>query len=203
MEHDMTDDGFQRHLEWYRRLVALTPPVHRSRFGSDQVTLFGDLLQSGTPPSRLWYRAFGDLFTVFGQYKEAMVNHSARISLAVVSLAPLGLAAMLFWLLVDEYGDVPSWLGLIALALIIQGGYTLLWLSGRLQRWREWASGLFAVGETAALLAGAIATLGVLSAFDTSDPEYVPLMIAVVVTLHGLIGLLALFTSGEQPAAPA
>jgi hypothetical protein len=161
------------------------------------------MLQSGTPPSKLWYRAFVDLFAVFGQYKEAMVNHSARISLGVVSLAPLGLAAMLFWLLVDEYGDVPLWLGLIALALIIQGGYTLLWLSGRFQKWRAWASGLFAVGETAALVAGAVATFGILSAFDTTDPEYAPLMIAVVVTVHGLIGLLAVFTATEQPASPA
>jgi hypothetical protein len=199
----MSDRSIQRHLHWYRRLVALTPPIHRSRFGDDQVTLFGDLLESGEVPRRLWFRAVIDLFAVFGQYKEAMVNHSARISLAVISLVPLLLAGMLFWQMIKDFGDVPGWLGLIALALIVQGGYTLLWLSGRLQRWHQWASGLFAAGETTALVAGAVATFGVLSAFDDSDPEYAPLMIAVVVAIHGMVGLLALFTSNEETPSPA
>jgi len=194
----VTEHSIRRHLHWYRRLVALTPPMHRNRFGDAQVTLFGDLLQSGEPPSRLWARSILDLFAVFGQNKEAMVNHSARISLAVVSMAPLLLAAMLLWLMIEEFGDVPRWLGLIALGLIIQGGYTLVWLSGRLQRWQRWASGLFAAGETTALVAGVFATFGVVSAFDDSDPEYAPLMIAVVVAVHGLVGLLALFTSHEE-----
>jgi hypothetical protein len=199
----MSDRSMQRHLDWYRRLVALTPPVHRNRFGGDQVTLFGDLLESGEKPRRLWLRAFLDLFAVFAQHKEAMVNHSARISLAVVSLAPLSLAVMLFWLMIEEFGDVPGWLGLIALALILQGGFTLLWLSGRLEQWQGWASGLFAVGETTALVAGAVATFAVMSAIDDSDPEYAPLMVAVVVAIHGLIGLLALFTSQDETPAPA
>ncbi|MEX1124667.1 MAG: hypothetical protein WD895_02745 [Acidimicrobiia bacterium] len=194
----MTDRSVRRHLHWYRRLVAVTPPAHRLRFGDDQVTLFGDLLASGEAPTRLWFRAAFDLFTVFGQYKEAMVNHSARISLAVISLAPLLVAAMLLWSMIEELGDVPNWLALIALGLILQGGYTLVWLSGRLQRWQRWASGLFAAGETTALVAGAMATFGVLSAFDDSDPEYAPLMVAVVVAIHGLVGLLAVFTSKEE-----
>ncbi len=199
----MTDHSIHRHVYWYRRLVALTPATHRNRFGDAQVTLFGDLLQSGEPASRLWARSILDLFAVFGQNKEAMVNHSARISLAVVSMAPLLLAAMLLWLMIEEFGDVPRWLGLIALGLIIQGGYTLIWLSGRLQRWQRWASGLFAAGETTALVAGVFATFGVVSAFDDSDPEYAPLMIAVVVAVHGLVGLLALFTSNEETPTPA
>ena len=194
----MTDRSLRRHLDWYRRLLALTPPVHRGRFGDDQVTLFGDLLESGERPTRLWFRAFFDLFAVFGHYKEAMVNHSARISLAVVSLAPLVAAAMLIWLLIEEFDDVPRWLGLVALALAVQGGYTLLWLGGRLQRWQRWASGLFAAGETTALLAGAVATFGAVTAFEDSDPEYAPLMVTVVVAVHGLVGLLAIFTSSEE-----
>jgi hypothetical protein len=199
----MTERAMRRHLAWYTRFMALTPPGHRERFGDAQVTLFGDLLESGEPPTRLWFRAVFDMFSVFGEYKEAMVNHSARISLAVISLGPLLVAAMLFWLMIVESGDVPGWLGLIALALIVQGGYTLLWLGGRLRRWQRWASGLFAAGETTALAAGVFATFGVMSAFENSDPEYAPLMVAVVVAIHGLIGLLALFTSTEETATPA
>lgn len=199
----MTDRSLRRHLGWYRRLMALTPPAHRERFGDDQVTLFGDLLESGERPTRLWFSAFFDLFAVFGHYKEAMVNHSARISLAVISLAPLLVAVMLIWLMIEEFDDVPRWLGLVALALVVQGGYTLLWLGGRLQRWQRWASGLFAAGETTALVAGAFATFGVVIAFEDSDPEYAPLMVAVVVAIHGLVGLLALFTSSEETATPA
>jgi hypothetical protein len=167
------------------------------------VTLFGDLLESGEPPTRLWFRAVFDMFSVFGEYKEAMVNHSARISLAVISLGPLLVAAMLFWLMIVESGEVPGWLGLIALALIVQGGYTLLWLGGRLRRWQRWASGLFAAGETTALTAGVFATFGLMSVFEDSDPEYAPLMVAVVVAIHGLIGLMAVFTSTEETATPA
>lgn len=193
----MMDRSLRRHLGWYRRLMVLTPSAHREKFGDDQVTLFGDLLESGERPRRLWFRAFFDLFAVFRHYKEAMVNHSARISLAVISLAPLLVAAMLIWLMIEEFDDVPRWLGLVALALVVQGGYTLLWLGGRLQRWQRWASGLFAAGETTALVAGAFASLGVVAAFD-SDPEYAPLMVAVVVAVHGLVGLLVIFTSNEE-----
>lgn len=199
----MNEASIRRHLAWYRRLVALTPPEHRSRFGNDQVTLFGDLLESGEPPTRLWFRVVPDLFAVIGQYKEAMLNHSARISLAVISVAPLLLAAMLVWLMIQDFDSVPRWLGLIALALVLQGGYTLLWLSGRLQRWQPWASGLFAAAETTALLAGALGTFGVVSTLGDSDPEYAPLMVAVVVAIHGLVGLLALFTSNEETPTPA
>jgi hypothetical protein len=62
---------------------------------------------------------------------------------------------------------------------------------------------LFAAGETAALLVGALATFGVVSAIDDSDPEYAPLMVAVVVAVHGLVGLLALFTSKEETPSTA
>lgn len=193
----MTPAAIQRHRALYRRLVAITPPPHRSRFGEEQVALFGDLLESGESPTRLWLRSVRDLFRVFGENREVMVNHAARLALGTVSLAPLILGAIVGWVAIDELGDVPYHTYLAGPALLLQGAFTLLWLTGRLSRWHTLATDGFVVGEVAALLLGAATVAGAISSQSSSDPEYAPILIGVVVAVHGLLGLLAVFTGRE------
>ncbi|MGH8873241.1 MAG: hypothetical protein ACRDWS_14865 [Acidimicrobiia bacterium] len=194
----MSPASIQRHQALYRRLVAITPPPHRSRFGEEQVALFGDLLESGESPTRLWLRSVPDLFRVFDENREVMVNHAARLALGTLSLAPLILGVIVGWVATDELGDMPYHIYLAAPALLLQGAFTLLWLTGRLSRWQTLATDIFVVGEVAALLFGAATVAGAISSQSPSDPEYAPILLGVVVTVHGLIGLLALFTTGRE-----
>lgn len=198
----MSPDSVRRHQAVYRRLVAVTPPSHRSRHGEEQVALFGDLLRKGERPSGLWIRALPDLIRVFGHNKEGMLNHSARLALGTMSLAPIFLGLIVAWISIDEYDDVSLLFPMIALALLAQGGFTILWLTGRLARWQTLANDAFVVGEVAALLVGVIAVAGTVATQRASDPEYAPILIGVVIATHALIGLLAMVTSsGETPAS--
>jgi hypothetical protein len=164
------------------------------------VTLFGDMLRGGEPRARLWRRAVIDLFVVLFQHKEETVSYSARVSLAMISAAPILLGAGLGSVLIDEWGDLPVRLWLIVAAVLIQGSFTLLWLSGGLDRWERWATALLAAGETLALLAGTLlATIGP-GAVDEIGTWYGPVSIGVVVAVHGLIGLLVLFTRPHASA---
>lgn len=197
----MTPESLSRHRLAYRRLIALSPRSHQDRFGEAQVTLFGDLLESGEPPLRLWARALPDLLSVYTENKEETVGHLTRLALAVVSIAPLILAVVVGWVAIDEFGDVPGWLPLVAVALLAQGGFTLLWLSGRLGRWQRLATDGFVVGEVAALLLGGLAVAMTTANQDPADPEYGPILVSTVVATHALIGLLALFAA-DRGAPP-
>jgi hypothetical protein len=200
VEPDVSPGAIGLHQALYRRVLALTPPQHRTRFGEDQIRLFGDLLVMGESPARLWLRALPDLVRVLVESKETTVNHAARIALGALSLGPLALGVIVAWIAIDEFGDEPRLLPLVALALLLQGGFTLLWLGGRLSRWHRLATDVFIVGEVAAMVAGSAMVADAVASRIPSDPEYAPILIGVVVAAHGLVGLLALFTA--QPQTP-
>jgi hypothetical protein len=200
VEPDVSPDAIELHRALYRRVLALTPPHHRARFGEDQIRLFGDLLVMGESPSRLWLRTLPDLVRVLVESKEAMVNHAARVALGTLSLGPLALGFIVAWIAIDEFGDEPRFLPLVALGLLLQGGFTLLWLGGRLSRWQRLATDALIVGEVAAMVTGAVIAADAVASWIPSDPEYAPILIGVVVAAHGLVGLLALFTA--QPQTP-
>jgi len=191
----VTPESLGKHRLAYRRLIALSPRSHQDRFGEAQVTLFGDLLESGEPPLRLWARALPDLFRVYKENKEETVGHLTRLALGVISIAPLVLAVVVGWVAIDEFGDVPGWLPLVAVALLAQGGFTLLWLSGRLGRWQRLATDGFVVGEGAALLIGVLAVTVTAATENPADPEYGPILVCMVAGILGFIGLLALLAS--------
>jgi hypothetical protein len=141
------------------------------------------------------------LVRVLVESKETMVNHAARIALGTLSLGPLALGVIVAWIAIDEFGDEPRLLSLVALALLLQGGFTLLWLGGRLSRWHRLATDSFIVGEVAAMVAGTVMVADAVASRIPSDPEYAPILIGVVIAAHGLLGLVALFTA--QPQTPA
>lgn len=197
----MSPDSVRRHQAAYRRLLAVTPPTHRSRHGEQQVVLFGDLLKKGESPIRLWLRALPDLGRVFSENKEVLVNHSARLALGTISVGSIGLAALLGWMAIEESRDIHPLVPVVALALLIQGGFTLLWLAGRLGTQGKFATDVFVVGEVVALLIGAMAASAAVMTIADGDPEYGSMLVGVVAATHALIGLVVMITSG--PVAPA
>jgi hypothetical protein len=198
VEPDVSPGAIELHRALYRRVLALTPPHHRARFGEDQIRLFGDLLVMGESPSRLWLRTLPDLVRVLVESKETMVNHAARVALGTLSLGPLALGFIVAWIAIDEFGDEPRLLPLVALGLLLQGGFTLLWLGGRLSRWQRLATDALIVGEVAAMVTGAVIAADAVASWIPSDPEYAPILIGVVMAAHGLVGLFALFTAQPQ-----
>ena len=160
MEPDMSPAAIRRHQAMYRRLVAVTPEVHRSRHGEEQVVLFGDLLSKGEHPLRLWMRAFPDLITVISQTGVRLPDRTTRIALGIASLGPIGLGMFLGWISIDEYGDVPILFPITAVALVLQGLFSLLWLSHALDHWEKSARTIFVAGEAVALIVGSVIAIG-------------------------------------------
>lgn len=156
----MSPESIRRHQAIYKRLVAVTPRVHRLRHGEEQVALFGDLLTNGENPVRLWMRAFPDLIAVIRQTSARLRDRTARIALGIASFGPIGLGMILGWISIDEYGDVPVLFPITAMALVMQGVFTLLWLSHALDHWKRNARIVFVAGEAAALVAGSIVAFG-------------------------------------------
>ncbi len=156
----MSPESIRRHQAMYRRLVAVTPRAHRSRHGEAQVVLFGDLLGSGESALRLWLRAIPDLITTVRQTGSRLRDHTPRIALGIASFGPIGLGMILGWISIDEYGDVPLLFPLTAVALLMQGVFTLLWLSHTLDQWERPARMAFISGESVALIVGSIIAIG-------------------------------------------
>jgi hypothetical protein len=182
MEPDMSPGSIRRHQAIYRRLIAVTPRAHRLRHGDEQVALFGDLLTKGESPLRLWMRAFPDLITVIRQTSARLTHRAARIALGIASLGPIGLGMILGWISIDEYGDVPILFPITAMALVMQGVFTLSWLSHALDHWERNAKIVFVVGETAALVVGSIVALG-----SSIGPG--PMIAGVVIAAQAGLGL--------------
>jgi len=156
----MSPRTVRRHQAVYRRLVAVTPDVHRSRHGEEQVQLFGDLLNKGESALRLWIQVVPDLITVIRQSAAELGDRTARIALSITSLGPIGLGLVLGWISIDEYGDVPVLFPITAMALITQGVFTLVWLSHSLDQWKRPAKTVFVAGEAAALIVGSTIAIG-------------------------------------------
>ena len=156
----MSPASIRRHQAMYRRLVAVTPEAHRSRHGEEQVVLFGDLLNKGENPLRLWMRALPDLITVIRQTSVRLPDRTTRIALGISSLGPIGLGMFLGWISIDEYGDVPILFPITAMALVLQGVFTLLWLSHALDHWEKNVRAVFVAGEAVALIVGSIIAIG-------------------------------------------
>ncbi|HEX2403106.1 MAG TPA: hypothetical protein VHM29_00275 [Acidimicrobiia bacterium] len=178
----MSPESIRRHQAIYRRLVSLTPRAHRLRHGEEQVALFGDLLTNGENPLRLWMQAFPDLVTVIRQTRARLTHRTTRIALGIASLGPIGLGMILGWISIDEYGDVPILFPITAIALVMQGVFTLLWLTHALDHWERNAKIVFVAGEAAALVVGSIVALG-----SSTVPG--PMIAGVVIAAQAGLGL--------------
>jgi hypothetical protein len=82
----------------------------------------------------------------------------------------------------------------LSLALLVQGSYTVAFMSGALRSHHEVARRAQLAGSTLALVAGTVGfAAGLLANIDpvNADPEYGPMTIALLIAGHGLFSLLA------------
>jgi hypothetical protein len=111
-----------------------------------------------------------------------------KIGLGVLSAVNLlaGMALVALWLSV---GREPMIVLVLAVVLIVQGGYSLAYVAGALDRAQPAARGLLLAGSTAALAVGAVGFVvgaGVNLRPTNPDPEYGPMTVALLLATHGL-----------------
>jgi hypothetical protein len=88
----------------------------------------------------------------------------------------------------------PAFVLVLSLALLVQGAFTIAFVSGALRSHQEVARRVQLGGSTLALVAGTGGfAVGLLVNLDpvNADPEYGPMTIALLIAGHGLFSLLA------------
>ena len=122
--------------------------------------------------------------------------------LARIGLYPLSVlntvAGVALMAIATVTSDVPLWVSAPAVAVAAQGAYTLVWLLERAPVPPRFANLLFAGGEALALIGASIGIIAaVIAQSASSDPEYGPPTMMMLVAIHALVGLLA------APRSPA
>lgn len=125
-----------------------------------------------------------------------------RIALILTSIANVaaGLGLGGLWFKFRNDAGMPIVVLLIALSLVVQGGYTLGHLRGIWKGWGLPSFPLFVTGETAAALVGGVAILqGVIYNLNPTngDYEWGPLMAATLLTTQATLGLIFTARSNE------
>ena len=125
-----------------------------------------------------------------------------RIALILTSIANIAAGVGLggLWFKFRNDPGMPIVVLFIALALIVQGGFTLGHLRGIWKGWGLPSFSLFVTGECAAALVGGIAILqGVIYNLNPTngDYEWGPLMAATLLTTQATLGLIFTARSDE------
>jgi hypothetical protein len=126
-----------------------------------------------------------------------------RIVLFVASLANIagGLVLIVTW--ATMWQRVPMIVLAIGGSLLIQGGYTILYLRGDLDRWGDLGTGALFAGESLSAVVGAGGLIqGIAHNINNADMEMAPVLAGLLILLQAVLGLLYLLVSGRlHPAA--
>jgi hypothetical protein len=188
------------HVRLYRQLLRLMPQSHRCRQGGAQVQLFADLMSTGHNPWRLWAGALVDVCQVtflVSETRRSLMSHIARLALFPLSVlnAVIGLSLAVIAIVSTV---VPMWVAWPAGAVALQGAFTVGWLTGRLPVGDRVGDVLFAAGEAAALVIGAVGVVAaVVAQSGSGDVEYGPPTVLTIVALHALVGMMV--SVGDRP----
>ena len=111
----------------------------------------------------------------------------------VMGAALLGLAAFTT--------DMPPLVTALGLGLLIQAGYTLAYMAGRLDRFQPWSLRALLAGQTVSLLVGFFGFVS--SALYNVNPpngdyEYGPLTVGVLIAFHAAAALWIFVPRDEQ-----
>lgn len=117
---------------------------------------------------------------------------TALISLSMIVCA-FGLFLTGAYFFDNPDGGIPMIALFTGLALMIQGGFTIGWVGGAFDPWKEWARQLFVSGEVASVLAGGLAAVqGFLYNMHprNGDFEFAPMMLGVFMAAQAITGLM-------------
>ena len=181
------------HVSLYRCFMRLMPRVHRVRHGDRQVQLFADLIETGHRPWRLWIAAIPDLASVVtsSSSRRAVLSDVSRVALVPLSVLNACAGLLLAGVAIAST-SVPLWVAGPAMAVALQGGFTVVWLLGRVPLAESLSTTLFRTGEAVAFVVGGAGVVAVIIRQSQSGhPEYGPPTMLGLIAFHALIGLLA------------
>jgi hypothetical protein len=112
--------------------------------------------------------------------------------LASIANCAGGLVLIFTWATMSE--RVPVIVLFIGVSLLIQGGYTILYLRGDLDSWGGLATGALFAGEGLAACVGAGGLIqGVMHNINNADMEMAPVLAGLLMLVQALLALLYLF----------
>jgi hypothetical protein len=118
------------------------------------------------------------------------------VMLASIANCAGGLVLIATWAAMPR--RVPIIVLFIGASLLIQGGYTVLYLRGDLVRWRDLATGALFAGEGLAACVGAAGLIqGIIHNVNTADMEMAPVLAGLLMLVQAGLALLYLLVGGK------
>ena len=116
------------------------------------------------------------------------------VMLASIANCAGGLVLIATW--ATMWQRVPLIVLFIGGSLLIQGGYTILYLRGDLDRWGGLATGALLAGEGISACVGAAGLIeGIIHNMKTDDLEMAPVLAGILMLIQALLALLYLFVT--------
>jgi hypothetical protein len=118
------------------------------------------------------------------------------VILASIANCAGGLVLIFTWATMSA--RVPIIVLFIGLSLLIQGGFTILYLRGDLDGWGNIATGALFAGEGLAACVGAGGLIqGIIHNVNNADMEMAPVLAGLLMLVQALLALLYLFLTGR------
>lgn len=123
----------------------------------------------------------------------------ALVLLASIANCAGGVVLVLTWATMSA--RVPIIVLFIGAALLIQGGYTILYLRGTLAPWGDIATGALFAGEGLAACVGAAGlVLGLIHNIQHADMEMAPVLAGLLMLAQAVLALIYLFLTNRIAA---
>ena len=118
------------------------------------------------------------------------------VILASIANCAGGLVLIFTWATMSQ--RVPIIVLFIGMSLLIQGGFTVLYLRGSLDSWGGIATGALFAGEGLAACVGAGGLIqGIIHNINNADMEMAPVLAGLLMLVQALLALLYLFLAGR------
>ena len=119
-----------------------------------------------------------------------------RLLLMLASIANCAGGLVLIGTCATMWQHVPIIVLFIGGSLLIQGGYTLLYLHGDLDRWGGLATGALLAGEGLSACVGAGGLVqGIIHNMKTADLEMAPVLVGLLMLTQAVLALVYLFVT--------
>ena len=119
-----------------------------------------------------------------------------RFLLMLASIANCAGGLVLIGTWATMWQRVPIIVLFIGASLLIQGGYTILYLHGDLDRWGGLATGALLAGEGLSACVGAAGLIqGIIHNMKTADLEMAPVLAGLLMLSQALLALVYLFVT--------
>jgi len=121
-----------------------------------------------------------------------------RLFLMLASFANCAGGLVLIGTWATMWQRVPIIVLFIGGSLLIQGAYTILYVHGELDRWRDLATGALFAGESLSAVVGAGGLIqGIAHNIDNSDMEMAPVLAGLLMLVQALLALLYLLVTDK------